>query len=254
MIVSNFELLVKRIAPLAPGATTAQRAVSRRSVQAYFLTITNLENRSIDMTFSLTINQATGNKVIGGNNVLCFFDNGGVGNPPLTITQRTPTANTIIYDSGSITLAPKQTGLVVISPNVGLFLSNPNPDLEIRGFVELKQSFSFRGKPEAKVLVTPELRGIFLDDDYPAATSASRLDFDQVSSAIVPASGKTENLLAEVPGLILPFPFPFPKPFPIFDLEKLRSSNPLWSEQDLSGIAKKVSDANEMIEFFSKEK
>ena len=46
MIVSNFELLVKRILPLSPPGSNQddpQNTVARRLVQAHFLTISNLE-------------------------------------------------------------------------------------------------------------------------------------------------------------------------------------------------------------------
>jgi len=207
MIVSNFELLVKRIAP--PGDP-----VSRRVVQGYFLSVTNLENRKINLALGLTISNASENRIINPNiNVQGVFDNGGTDNQTLNIFALPPLpGNPFIrrYKTGQFTLRAGQTGLVAILPNVGLFANTPNPNLEIRGYVELNQRrisniVPSDPVPVATVLVTPETRGTFLDDDYPNNDEPSPfngLDFDQISYSLPTASGAAQNEVKGLKGIL----------------------------------------------------
>jgi len=216
MIVSNFELLVKRIATVNPDSGGISR-VFRRVIQGYFLQVSNLEvSRSISLFIKITIPTSTGNREIipsGPNgNVQIIFDNGTINNRFLTLT-RLSSSNTSFteYQTSSFTLNSRQTGLLTILPNVGLFFSEPNqpnqlnPDLEIRGYVELRQRrrggfpSPFLFTPEANVLVSPETRGTFLDDDYPTNSTSNELDFDQIAYGLTIASGKGQNIVESVP-------------------------------------------------------
>jgi hypothetical protein len=60
MLVSTFELLVKRIAPLAPpGPSNPVNAPFRRVVQGYFLIVTNLDlTRTASFALRITIRAA----------------------------------------------------------------------------------------------------------------------------------------------------------------------------------------------------
>ena len=114
------------------------------------------------------------------------------------------------FRTTSFSIAPQQTALVAVLPNVIPFISVQNPDLEIRGYVELRQArqFIFNPKvtPEARVLVTPENRGTFLDDDYPSMSET--LDFDQLAYSLPTANGKSEGVVEKVPPLDIDIKIP----------------------------------------------
>ena len=210
MIVSNFELLLNRIANVTnlPASVTP---LFRRVVQGYFLTITNLDKvRTGLFRLKLTIPNSNGNRIINPNNVDCFFDNGIINNYQLPINRLsipTSTAKSLTFYSESFEIAPKQTGIVLVLPKVTAFITNPNPDLEIRGFVELEQvrqsMFSF-STPAIDVLVTPETRGTFLDNAYPTTNTVDELDFDQLAYSLPIASGQAKNTVEALPSFIIP--------------------------------------------------
>jgi hypothetical protein len=52
--------------------------------------------------------------------------------------------------------------------------------------------------PAIDVLVTPEIRGTFLDNDYPSAGTTNELDFDQINYGLPVASGKGRNTVESV--------------------------------------------------------
>lgn len=247
MIVSNFELLVSRIAPNPPGPIIP---FNRRVIQGYFLTISNLENRRINFSMRLTSPTpapAVPNRTIDASNVVCGFDaaennqlrNIRISPPTTTISECNIDAPTGF--AAPFILEPKQTMIITILPNLNpVILSTPN--LEIRGFVEL---FQVRPKgerfvPEAKVLLAPEYRGTFLDNDFPSNTSSIKMDFDQLAYAVPTASGKGMNTIESVFSIFSPFP-PIPsepiRPFPFpFDINRLKIENPNLSERDISGM------------------
>jgi hypothetical protein len=213
MRVSTFELLFARIATLPPGPLAA---VGRRVVQGYFLTITNLENRQISLSMRLTTATNPGNRVITAANTQIIGDTGTVNNIPVPFTNTTPSfpggitvtttptpnPSPFLLPAAPFILAPQQTGLIAILPNFGAVLAAAN--LEIRGYVELFQNrlVPFQETPAARVLLTPEIRGTFLDNDYPANAPNStnaELDFDQVVYDLPLASGQAENTLEALP-------------------------------------------------------
>lgn len=200
MLVSHFELLVKRTASVsAPPNITAP---FRRVVQGYFLTITNLGlvSKNLKLRFKITAN--TGNRTLTSLNTQCIYDNTNNLNLTLTSLPSIP-AGTQRWDTQFFNLGANQTALIVVVPNFNNFLGNINPDMEIRGYVELFQQTSGLAWPisSVQVLLTAETRGTFLDNDYPSSNPANELDFDQIAYTLPLASGKAENL---VPGIILP--------------------------------------------------
>lgn len=222
MIVSQFELLVKRIAPTA-GLPPAVSAAFRRIVQGYFLNITNLENRTVNLRFRVTI-PAPGAPAIDREivlaptpNVAMTFDNAPTNNQPLTLSLVTTTPSVKVFSTpalspfpgplpatGGIRIGPLQTVSVKLLPSTaGPILASAN--LEIRGFVELVQTrrFPFLEVPPAMLLTTPEIRGTVLDNAYPSADAADELDFDQISYSLPTASGKVQNQVEGLPGLVL---------------------------------------------------
>jgi hypothetical protein len=231
MIVSNFELLIKRIATVPSSTPDSIASVFRRVVQAYFLAITNLEEtRTVRYFLQLTIPDATStNRKIdlSTGNVNSVFDLGNTDSAPLNISGiSTSNPNVLKFRTTSFSIAPQETALVAVLPNVIPFISVQNPDLEIRGYVELRQTRQFilnpNTTPEARVLVTPENRGTFLDDDYPSMSET--LDFDQLAYSLPTANGKSEGVVEEVPPLDIDVKIPN-LDLPVF-IDKVQSIDP----------------------------
>lgn len=233
MIVSNFEILVKRIANVpGPDFITAP---FRRIVNGYFLNVTNLDpNRIINLAMRITVpiaSASSGGTLVPGRdlnpsgtaqNVISVFDLAFTNDVTKTLTNVTPSVNpnTRVFITNSFALGPKQTGSITLLPNIGgnssLILDS---NLEIRGFIELVQipvGFSqlfITGVSAVDILCTPEIRGTVLDNAYPNPNPADEMDFDQVSYALPTASGKIQNTVEAVPPIVLT-PIPFPRPLP----------------------------------------
>lgn len=204
MLVSNFEILVKRIAPSIPGPVGS---VYRRVIQGYFLTISNLEpTRSVTLYMKMTTPNASGNRAISSSNIQCFFDNGPLDNGTKTVLPGGPIAPSAALPTTfrSFTLKARETCLLAVLPIIDP-MNLASPDTEIRGYVEIFQSRSFWKKPSAQLLVTPEYRGTFLDNEYPANNPLSELDFDQLAYSVPLASGQALNTVEAVRGIIWDF-------------------------------------------------
>lgn len=180
MEVSPFELLVKPIAPRSPGVSILNK-VARRVIQGYFLTISNLMRDSIKLKVSFTISApdagfAFPDTRILLNNAILLYDVAG-NNQLLNYTEIASSANEfIIYESDSFLLPPLATGSLELLPDVGKFILNPDPQIEIRGFASLFSS------ERAEVLLNPEIRGTFLPNDFPFV--CEDLDFDNLSYSL----------------------------------------------------------------------
>jgi len=197
MEVSTFELLVKRIAPPqppgSPGAA-AFNAVSRRVIQGYFLTITNLEESAVfyQLVFVQSTPQgtATGRSLDGGT-AEALIDIAGENSRLRLLRLGSTDRFQVIF-----TLPAKQTASVQLLPRLTVNLVSDNdPPIEIRGYVELLVSRflnnrGFRGRNSVKVLLNPETRGTFLPNNFPNVTTG---DFDQLNYPMVVASGKALN-------------------------------------------------------------
>lgn len=203
MEVSTFELLFKRIAP-----PPASPVVARRVVQGYFLTISNLEDEEFRYTLDFHISLPVPpdpDRTLAGNTV-ALLDIAGA-NQPLTLSPTGATVSTTRF-STSFRLGAKQTASVQLLPELTpALLINPNPDLEVRGFVQLRLpavfSFSsgiFQRVPQSdgpvKVLLNPEIRGTFLPNSFPGGDG----DFDQINYPLELASGRGLNEIAPEPG------------------------------------------------------
>jgi hypothetical protein len=202
MELSTFELLVKPIAPrptnMGPGSDTIT-AVARRAVQGYFLTISNLEAK--DLTYRLEFVISKPNPADPDRTFRTLFNNADLvvdiagANTPITLLGGVP-ATTF---SGVFSLPAGQTASVQLLPKLPLsLLSNPNPKLEVRGYVKLTLPAFFNQGTTApvKVLLNPEIRGTFLPNTYPTSLTG---DFDQINYALAIASGKALNELAPEP-------------------------------------------------------
>ncbi|MCU0433039.1 MAG: hypothetical protein MUC87_06260 [Bacteroidia bacterium] len=224
--VSTLELLVKRIASVN-GVPSSVSAVFRRVVQGYFLSVANLENRRIRFQLTVVIPKALNAAgepirefVIGGAgtaNQTVVFDvvgtaadpNGGqtsVGQLSLVATN----AFNKVYQTPVYTLQAHQTGNLAILPDIGGNSTLAvNAALEIRGYVEIEQvRTSIFGNPAANILLTPEIRGTFLDNAWPTVNTTDELDFDQINYCLPTGNGGSAYTLDAVPSIILEDRFP----------------------------------------------
>jgi hypothetical protein len=211
MEVSTFELLIKPIAPRTPNT----QAVARRVIQGYFLTISNLEEKRLRYTIEFfdskanppsanrsleAVNRPTGGLVIPRNFDL-IYDVAGANTELINI--RRGAAGQI---AGDFFLDPKQTASIQLLPDLSAL--SDNPDLEIRGYVNLRlpgNLFSPQNSIPVKVLLQPEIRGTFLPNDFPTSSIG---DFDQINYNLTTASGKGLNEIVPEPRTIGTFPFP----------------------------------------------
>jgi hypothetical protein len=159
-IVSTFELLVKPQLPtenqlpsgLPVNLLSKIDQLRRNAIQGYFLTLSNLSNRNIELSLVFTVSNTTNiEKVVG------FLDT-SVSNDTLDVP--TIVGNKIRFSP--VSLAASDTALFLLQPN---FLTSPellvNPDLEIRGYVEVFLSSLSGNTKNVQLQVTPEHRGTF---------------------------------------------------------------------------------------------
>ncbi|WP_414549702.1 hypothetical protein [Anabaena sp. CCY 0017] len=181
-LVSTFELVVKRIAPidnlgaLPPAIAKKLEEVARRVVQGYFLTIANTTNsvavlrlEFITTTPDLNLDDTVIALDITGKNE--FGDLKKVPSDPRKFT----------FD---FKIPAHDTGLVTLLPDLGnLDFLKGGKDLELRGYVKISR-LALRG-PTYELLVTPEQRGTFLPNDLNDRIP----DFDQIAYNVPTASG-----------------------------------------------------------------
>lgn len=172
MEVSTFELLVRPIAP--PPFNTS---VSRRAIQAYFLSIANLD---VDVVLSL---QFTATPELKNDEIFTIIDTGS-GNIFGDLTPDDTTGK----PSQQITLPAGKTALFVLQPDITKSAPNPaslaTANFEVRGYVELFVS-PLSPNPSAKLLVSPQIRGTFVPNDLAAPDP----DFDQQAYSLSTPNG-----------------------------------------------------------------
>jgi hypothetical protein len=198
-VISNFELLLKPIAPEGGPATE----VARVAVQGYFIQISNLESRDVVLVLRTRTPTASAgdspNTEFTATNHSVVFD----------ITQDNNFTTTLI-DAGElipgkqnghsvncIYLPAGQSGSIAILPNVGSLLSQGKKDLAIRGYAEIVLSSallpprSISTPITSSLLVSPDHRTTYLDPAFNPADSGNQLglDFDQTVSGIDTANG-----------------------------------------------------------------
>lgn len=215
MLVSHFELLVKRIAPLS--GVPAVDAPFRRIVQGYFLTISNLDTRTVNLRLRTTIPigspafdrelvpfiSTTTTPVF---NVQTGFDVASNNNVNLGFAQTTSIPHAKRFRTVSFAIKPNETVSVNLLPYIPDTLSNAN--FEVRGYAELiQQPVGLRqilfGVPAAKLLVSAEYRGTVLDNDYPTFSTSNDLDFDQIAYAMPLAMGQASGVVEAVSGIAI---------------------------------------------------
>ncbi len=208
-IISNFELLYKPIAPVTGPAAEVGRTV----VQGYFLEISNLENRDIKLilrTRTSVRNIGRGDSIntefTDTNNVVAFditadndFDT------TMTSAGEQIAGKQLGHYVPCLFIPAGQTASVAILPNLANLFMSPTADLAIRGYTELIltsniDSFSpltFSDPETARVLVSAEHRGTFLDPQFDPSYSGTQtnLDFDQLSYSLNTANGKALQVI-----------------------------------------------------------
>ncbi|MGF1521694.1 MAG: hypothetical protein ACFBSF_05170 [Leptolyngbyaceae cyanobacterium] len=176
MLVSNFELLVKPIAPASTVPVGGQQ-VARKVVQAYFLTISNLNPNgavSLDVDFIAFTPALT-------NEVITFFDVAGTDDPSGLVSVSNQRKRR------TVTIPADDTGLLLLQPDLKQPNVLNNADLEVRGYVEISVS-QLSPTPNARLLVTPQSRGTFIPENAPG--NVADLDFDQIAYNLPLAEGR----------------------------------------------------------------
>ncbi len=206
MLVSNFEILINRITVGPPSP------LNRRVVQGYFLSITNLDSRDLNLNVTVTSSKSTaglGNGTdinrdfIPVTNTVMIADNAPIAqnNVVLTLVQTgtaaARAAANVFRTTNMPVIKSNQTALVTIFPNPALAASM-GTNLEIRGYVGLNLVPNADGSTPApyKVMLSAEQRGTFLDDKLFMGLMGP-YDFDQIAYSLSLASGKAENTLAD---------------------------------------------------------
>ncbi|MBY0486324.1 MAG: hypothetical protein K2P85_03910 [Flavobacteriaceae bacterium] len=207
-IISNFELLIKRILPLSfplpTDANSPNNSVARRVVQAHFLTVSNLElDRPVYFSVSYFVSNynltppsdtdlRTFVQTSSSRNFDLRYDGNGNDNSDLnigaTLTSSIITSlpfdrNYSVLKTKNILLAQGETALLSLFPNIVPGSQTPNlvnvltqlsPGFELRGFIKIQQESNAEGETNpyitkpAQILVTSEHRGTFLDNDFPS--------------------------------------------------------------------------------------
>lgn len=209
-IISNFELLLNPIAPVVGPA----KEIARVAIQGYFLQISNLENRDIKLIFRTRTNVKQSsdsvNTELTGNNHDVVYD---ITQDNIFVTRMTSDGQKILNKQwghyvNCLNIPAGQSAIIAVLPRVQSLLTGPGgtpPDLAIRGYTELVLSSTvesinptvFSDPDSARILVTPEHRGTFVDPEFDPANFATQtnLDFDQLAYSLPTANGQAQQLI-----------------------------------------------------------
>jgi len=217
-IISNFELLIKRIAPLSGNGIID--APFRRAVQGYFLHISNPNNRTVNFRIrahypawtNLSPDSLIDRELVNGasnlrNHIYTYDITGGPNNAQNVFE---PMRCRIIKNGSrslitrNLSLGACQTAAFKLLPDLrSTALDLSHPRLEIRGYLEiaqLKPFFSSSPQP-IDLLFTPESRGTFLDNTYPdTANTGEKLDFDQIAYSMPTSTGAASINVSKIEG------------------------------------------------------
>lgn len=216
-IISNFELLLKPIAP--PGGPAGE--VARVAVQGYFIQVSNLETR--DITFLLRTRTSVAAATDSPN------------------TEFTPTNHAVVYDItqdnnfqttlvdagqlipnkqnghfvSCIRLPAGQSASLAVLPNVGRLLGSGTTDLAIRGYAEIVLSgqldsflpVTFSAPEISRILVSVDHRTTYLDPEFDPADFGTQtdLDFDQTVYGLPTANGRALQVIDTYANFNAPF-------------------------------------------------
>lgn len=202
VLVSSFELLFARQIARVPVPDSPVNTVSRRVIQGYFLTLANLEKQPFTYGIELQMTPQT--------------DPAG---PPLFVKRIGTALSTpgLFRNAGggryttSITVGALETALLgVFPPTLLTAIGDPAAtEYQSRGFVSISLPFKTvpvgrfglrleaQSEKPVQVLVTPDLRGTFLPNNFSAGSVTGDFDFDQTFATLPVASGN--NVLSVPP-------------------------------------------------------
>lgn len=229
MLVSSFELLFKPLSPFGPFASESiplpgitvdvpEQLPVPRTLQGYFLSITNLENQTYEFMLDFAAQKTvSANRNLDGN-ATYIIDVPGSNNA--VISTLAPTANPSLYRlQENIIIPPRVTALVALIPSV--FSPNAltqNENFEVRGYVTLhvpviypENSISIlrgraQGQNPVSVLLTAQNRTTYYTD----AQGRDVISGTTQSSLPLASGGSLNEIQPEQP-----FIFPFPDDFEI---------------------------------------
>jgi len=205
-IVSNFEILFNRIAPIQgspPNPSLGGNSIARRVAQGHFLTISNTElNRSVyfkvKYTYGNNLQLASGSQDIDRElrlppfapfNSVLVYDGGSLNNVSINSSTSNgvniPGGDYFVVSTNNLRLRAGETGLLAllpfIQPNGDNSLPDILPNLEVRGFITIEQVseaqyLNSNGllinetnpfvNQPANLIICSEHRGTFLDNDF----------------------------------------------------------------------------------------
>ncbi|MEM9509492.1 MAG: hypothetical protein AAGA16_17715, partial [Cyanobacteria bacterium P01_E01_bin.35] len=166
--------------------------LGREVIQGYFLTISNLSNRDVDLVITFRIlsdpddpsdPSNPGEIRFTRNNVSAFWDFNGK-NESISFTPQSPRRRNY-----TIELPAQDTGLLIVQPNPRKIDTNPVSEIEIRGFVEVSEPSNVNGD-QINILLTPEHRGTFFKRvTDPGGTTTGFEQLDQIVYSLPTANG-----------------------------------------------------------------
>lgn len=176
MLISNFELLVKpqfpKDAPVPPAGVPDITKLSRTVIQAYFLSISNVNTFDVKVSLEFTIRFPSDTVPELPKSFKDLIDALDITGKNLFDTQLVPE---IVPGNDkarlTFTIPCNTTSLLVLQPD---FVSKPqllkDANFEARGYAEISV-LSLKSSETATLLVTPQLRGTFFKDldakDFP---------------------------------------------------------------------------------------
>jgi hypothetical protein len=190
-LVSTFEVLLKPQLPAIAGISK----LSRKVIQGYFLTISNVNVIPVTLSVVFTLKFPSdptnpGASPTSWEDFLQVVDISGQnlfsgGSPQATLEPEIVPENN--KARVTFTLPKNGTGLLLLQPNI---LSSPDiletAEFEARGYVEIFLS-SLSGSDTATLLVTPEQRGTFFKD--PKGKTPDAVGLDQIAYALPVKNG-----------------------------------------------------------------
>lgn len=199
MLVSTFEILLKpqfpkKLPPVIPPAPTGVEALSRTVIQAYFLTIANVNffdvTVSLVFTIRFPVDTPPTEEPTSFKDFIDAIDITGVN---LTNTQLIPEAVPANNKAClTFTIPANTTSQLILQPD---FITRPerlkSANFEARGYVEIFLS-SLSGSNMATLLLTPEQRGTFFKDLD--AKLEANIGLDQIAYGLPISNGGVFNL------------------------------------------------------------
>ena len=202
-LLSNFEVLFTPQFPSGVGPATVQTA-DELAIKGYFLTLSNINSSDFTFDVGFHCNVNPGNAPVVQRTLAsatAFLDDGTAGVPLAFSTN----ANGVDF-SLRVVIKARSTVLVGVLPQVFLGSTLPTPNVEIRGWTDirlpalLRPRFPFiflaQSETPVSIIATSEQRITFLPAPADAATAVEA----QTAFALPLASGRSELQIPPQPG------------------------------------------------------